>query len=69
MSKHSHEWLTQFFAFPDGSGDYEKDEPYEVQYCADRECGQRRVLTMSEDLVEQVRKFNELPSEDVKGGE
>ena len=67
---HSHEWLTQFFVFPeDGNDNYEKDEPYEVQYCADRECGQRRVLSMSDDLVDTVRKFNQLPGEEVKGGE
>ena len=65
MSSHKHEWVTQFFSFDP----IEHDEPYEVQYCADRECGERRTKTMSQSLIEDVRKFNELPSEDVEGGE
>jgi hypothetical protein len=70
MSKHSHKWLTQFFAFPEEGNDaYEEDEPYEVQYCSDRECGQRRVVTMSEDLIKNVREFNGYPPEQVEGGE
>jgi len=70
MSKHSHDWLTQFFVFPeDGSTEYELDEPYEVMYCSDRECGQRKVVPMSEDLVKNVREFNQLPPEEIQGGE
>ena len=65
MSKHTHNWVTQFFSF-----DFiEHDEPYEVQYCSDRECGQRRTKTMSDSLIEDVREFNALPSEDIQGGE
>jgi hypothetical protein len=62
---HKHKWVTQFYSFDP----IEHDEPYEVQYCGDRECGQRRTVTMSESLVEEVREFNDLPSEDIQGGE
>lgn len=62
MSKHDHEWITLFFSFDP----IEHDEPYEVQYCA---CGERRTKTMSQSLIEDVREFNALPSEDIQGGE
>jgi hypothetical protein len=62
---HKHKWVTQFYSFDP----IEHDEPYEVQYCTDRECGQRRTVTMSESLVEEVREFNDLPSEEIKGEE
>ncbi len=65
MSKHKHEWTTQFYSFDP----IEHDEPYEVQYCTDRECGERRTVTMSDSLVEEVRKFEDLPAEDIQGGE
>ncbi len=65
MSNHKHEWVTQFFSFDA----IEHDEPYEVQYCSDRNCGERRTRTMSDSLVEEVRAFNALPSEEVEGGE
>ena len=66
MSKHKHDWLTQYFVFPEEDENYELDEPYEVQYCSDRDCGQRKVLAMSEDLAKNVREFNGLTEE---GGE
>jgi len=69
MSKHSHNWLTQFFVFPEEGDNYELDEPYEVMYCGDRDCGQRKVVAMSDDLIENVREFNQLPPEEIKGGE
>lgn len=71
MSEHSHRWLTQMFVFPESGNEevYEHDEPYEVQYCSDRDCGQRRTVTMSDDLVESVREFNGYPPEEIKGGE
>lgn len=70
MSKHSHKWLTQYFVFPEeGDDSYEEDEPYEVQYCGDRDCGQRRVVKMSDDLVASVREFNGYPPEQIEGGE
>lgn len=62
---HKHKWLTQFYSFDP----IEHDEPYEVQYCEDRKCGQRRTVTMSESLVEEVREFNDLPGEDIRGGD
>lgn len=66
---HKHDWLTLSFVFPDENDNYELDEPYEVQYCSDRECGQRRIVAMSDDLVEKVREFNGYPPEEIKGGE
>lgn len=69
MSKHTHEWLTQYFVFPEEDGVYEYDEPYEVQYCGDRDCGQRRTVTMNDDLIAAVREFNQLPPEVVEGGD
>ena len=62
MSKHKHEWLTQFYSFDP----IEHDEPYEVQYCA---CGERRTKTMSDELVDYVRGFEDLPAEDIQGKE
>ncbi len=66
MSKHTHEWLTQYFVFPGDDGDYEHDEPYEVQYCGDRECGQRQTLLMSDELIELTREFNGYPAETIE---
>ena len=71
MSKHKHEWLTQMFVFPedgDSAADYEHDEPYEVLYCADRDCGQRKTKVLSEDLAAEVREFNGFPNEEILGG-
>ncbi len=74
MSKHKHEWLTQMFVFPEdgeAAADYEHDEPYEVLYCSDRDCGQRKTKLLSEDLAAEVREFNGFPNEEVhsEGGE
>lgn len=72
MSEHKHGWLTQMFVFPedgDKASEYEYDEPYEVLYCSDRECGQRKTKRLSADLALEVRQFNALPDEEVKRGE
>lgn len=73
MSKtHEHDWVTNMFVFPETDGDYasnyEYDEPYEVLYCTDRECGQRTTRLISEDLALEVRQFNAFPNEEVKSG-
>lgn len=71
MAKHSHEWLTQMFVFPrDGvEGEtYEHDEPYEVLYCADRECGQRKTRLVSHDVAQEVRAQHGFPTDEVAGG-
>ena len=60
------EWLTQMHVFPergDGSGEYEHDYPYTVEYNPDT--GERRTRRLNKDEVEQVRAFNQLPPEDV----
>ena len=70
MSEHKHDWLTQMFVFPEEDDDnYEHDSAYEVLYCSDRECGQRKTKKLSEDLAAEVRQFNAFPDEQVKGGE
>ena len=62
MSKHKHKWLTQFYSFDP----IEHDEPYEVLYC---ECGERKTRTMSQSLIEDVRKEQAYPPEEIRGGE
>lgn len=70
MSEHKHDWLTQMFVFPEADVEgYEHDEPYEVLYCSDRNCGQRTTKSLSEDLAAEVRKFNAFPDDEVRGGE
>lgn len=66
MNKHKHDWLDQMFIFPDGSDDYEHDYPYLVQYCSDRECGQRQTVKMSADTIDEVRVAQGWPA--LEGG-
>jgi hypothetical protein len=64
--KHEHDWITLSFVFPEdgeASANYEYDEPYEILYCA---CGERKTTSMSEDLISEVRAFNQLPPEEIK---
>jgi len=59
MSKHKHEWLEQMYVFPndvEDEGTYEHDEPYLVQYCADRECGQRRTVVLNLEEAVKVKQ-------------
>jgi hypothetical protein len=59
------------FVFPedgDAAAEYEHDEPYEVLYCADRDCGQRKTKVLSVALAEEVREFNGFPNEEILGG-
>jgi len=71
VSDHKHDWLIQIFVFPDEdpTAFYEHDEAYEVLYCSDRECGQRTTRTLDTDKLLEVRSFNALPNEEVRGGE
>jgi predicted GH43/DUF377 family glycosyl hydrolase len=62
---HEHTWLTQMFVFPDEPGVYEHDEPYEVQYCGDRDCGQRQTVLVSEDVAQEVRDHEGYTTEEV----
>lgn len=67
--EHEHDWVTNMFVFPedgDAAGNYEYDEPYEVLYCTDRDCGQRMTRLISADIEAQVREFNGIPSEEVR---
>jgi hypothetical protein len=58
------EWITQYNVVdPSALGDdAESDSPYAVEYNAD---GERRIVDLSDEQVEEVRAFNGLPAEEI----